>query len=231
MHGVGGNHHLFDPQLAEFRSGRKVLAFDQRGCGGSADAPGGDYDLETRVRDLSIILDVVRIDPVILVGHGTGVQVVARYAERNPARVLGLLLVNPVAGNAEAGHIADLPEAQIRPAVDAWLRDAPRDRAARDAGEGAGLGADRPHPGDAGHAGRRRSAGPVGEPGSLPWPGAHPRRSRRARAWTASPGVEVRRLSAAVTGRRSMPPPRSTSSSARFLKSVDTAAGGRNRSG
>src|SRR5512142_1107115 len=38
LHGIGGNHHLFDPQLAEFRGGRRVLAFDQRGCGGSADA-------------------------------------------------------------------------------------------------------------------------------------------------------------------------------------------------
>lgn len=122
MHGAGGNHHLFDPQLAEFRSGRKVLAFDQRGCGGSADAPGGSYDLETRVRDLSIVLDVLRLNPVVLVGHGTGVQVVARYAERNPARVLGLVLVNPVAGNAEAGRIADVPEPEFRPAIDAWLR-------------------------------------------------------------------------------------------------------------
>ncbi|HET9037691.1 MAG TPA: alpha/beta hydrolase [Myxococcaceae bacterium] len=121
MHGVGGNHHLFDPQLAEFRSGRKVLAFDQRGCGGSADAPGGNYDLDTRVRDLGLVLDAVRLEQVVLVGHGTGAQVVARYAERNPARVLGLVLVNPVSGNAEAGRIADLPERELRAAIDRWL--------------------------------------------------------------------------------------------------------------
>jgi pimeloyl-ACP methyl ester carboxylesterase len=121
MHGVGGNHHFFDPQLSEFRSSRRVLAFDQRGCGGSADAPGGDYDLETRVRDLGIVLDVVRFEPVVLVGHGTGVQVVVRYAERNPARVAGLVLINPVSGNAEAARIADLPEPEFRGAIDRWL--------------------------------------------------------------------------------------------------------------
>jgi pimeloyl-ACP methyl ester carboxylesterase len=121
MHGVGGSHHLFDPQMAEFRSGRRVIAFDQRGCGGSADAAGGNYDLDTRVRDLSNVLDAVRLERVVLVGHGTGAQVVARYAERNPERVLGLLLINPVSGNAEAGRIADLPEAKFRPAVQAWL--------------------------------------------------------------------------------------------------------------
>jgi pimeloyl-ACP methyl ester carboxylesterase len=122
VHGVGGNNHLFDPQMAEFRGGRRVLAFDQRGCGGSADAPaGGGYDLDTRVRDLSNLLDAMRLDPVALVGHGTGAQVVARYAERNPDRVLGLVLINPVSGNAEAGRIADLSEAQFRPAVETWL--------------------------------------------------------------------------------------------------------------
>jgi pimeloyl-ACP methyl ester carboxylesterase len=121
MHGVGGNHHLFDPQLAEFRGGRRVLAFDQRGCGGSADAPGGDYGLEIRVRDLGMVIDAVRLETVVLVGHGTGVQVVARYAERNPARVLGLVLLNPVSGNAEAAQIADVPEPEFRPAIDRWL--------------------------------------------------------------------------------------------------------------
>ena len=122
VHGVGGSHHLFDPQMDEFRGGRRVVAFDQRGCGGSADAPGNEYDLDTRVRDLSNLLDAMRLDPVALVGHGTGAQVVARYAERNPDRVRGLVLIDPVSGNAEAGRIANLPEGQFRAAVEAWLQ-------------------------------------------------------------------------------------------------------------
>jgi pimeloyl-ACP methyl ester carboxylesterase len=121
VHGVGGSHQLFEPQLSEFRGGRRVIAFDQRGCGGSADAPGGKYDLDTRVRDLSNVIDAIRLDAVVLVGHGTGAQVVARYAERKPDRVRGLVLINPVSGNAEARRIADLPDSQFRPAVQAWL--------------------------------------------------------------------------------------------------------------
>jgi len=121
MHGVGGNHHLFDPQLVELRSGRRVVAFDQRGCGGSADAPAGNYDLDTRVQDLAKVIDAIRLETVVLVGHGTGAQVVARYAERNPERALGLVLVDPVSGNAEAGRIAELPDAELRPAVERWL--------------------------------------------------------------------------------------------------------------
>lgn len=127
MHGVGGNHHLFDPELAEFRTSRKVLAFDQRGCGGSADAPRGNYDLDVRVRDLSMVLDVLRLEQVVLVGHGTGVQVVARWAERNPDRVMGLVLVNPVSGDPEAARVADLPDSELRAAIDGWLGSLLRD--------------------------------------------------------------------------------------------------------
>lgn len=121
LHGVGGNHHFFDPQLQDFRSGRRVLAFDQRGCGGSADAPRGDYSLDTRVRDLGAVLDAVRFDAVVLVGHGTGAQVMARYAELNPVRVRGLVLINPVSGNLQAGRVADLPDGELRPALEGWL--------------------------------------------------------------------------------------------------------------
>ena len=121
VHGVGGNHRFFDPQLAELRGSRRVVAFDQRGCGGSADAPGGNYDLDTRVGDLRKLVDALRLEMVVLVGHGTGGQVVARYAERNPDRVLGLVLMNPVSGNAEAARVADVPEAEFRPAIDRWL--------------------------------------------------------------------------------------------------------------
>jgi pimeloyl-ACP methyl ester carboxylesterase len=121
VHGVGGTHHLFEPQLQAFRNGRRVLGFDQRGCGGSADAPGGEYDLDTRVRDLTLLLDVLRVDAMVLVSHGTGGQVVARYAERNPDRVLGLVLIDPVSDDAEARRMADLPDADLRSAVDHWL--------------------------------------------------------------------------------------------------------------
>ena len=121
MHGVGEDHSFFDFQLAEFRGSRQVIAFDQRGCGGSADAPGSNYDLDTRVGDLAKLSDALRLERLVVVGHGTGGQVVARYAERNSDRVRGLVLVNPVSSNAEAARIAEVPERDIRPEIDAWL--------------------------------------------------------------------------------------------------------------
>jgi pimeloyl-ACP methyl ester carboxylesterase len=121
MHGVGEDHRFFDFQLAEFRGNRQVVAFDQRGCGGSADAPGSNYDLDTRVGDLGKLSDTLRLERLVVVGHGTGGQVVARYAERNPDRVLGLVLVNPVSGDAEAARIAGVPDPDFRSAMEGWL--------------------------------------------------------------------------------------------------------------
>jgi pimeloyl-ACP methyl ester carboxylesterase len=123
VHGVAGNHHIFDPQLNDLRGRRRVLAFDQRGCGGSADAPGRDYDLETRVRDLGTVLDAAWFDPVVLVGHGTGSQVVTRYAERNVDRVRGLVLINPVSEDSTAARLAGLPDVELQAAVEDWMSE------------------------------------------------------------------------------------------------------------
>jgi pimeloyl-ACP methyl ester carboxylesterase len=123
VHGVAGNHHVFDPQLNELRGRRRVLAFDQRGCGGSADAPGNDYGLETRVQDLGALLDAARFDPVVLVGQGTGSQVVARSAERNLDRVRGLVLINPVSEDRAAAQMIDLSDTELQAAVEKWMRE------------------------------------------------------------------------------------------------------------
>jgi len=123
MHGVAGDHHLFDPQLKMLRAGRRVLAYDQRGCGESSDAPHGRYDLATRVNDLAIVLDLLKIDAVVLVGHGEGGQVVARYAQQQPSRVAGLILLAPLSDDAQAGRIAGAPEGDVRPALRQWQQE------------------------------------------------------------------------------------------------------------
>lgn len=120
IHGVGGDHHLFDPQLREFRAARRVLAYDQIGCGESSDSPRGLYDLATRVGMLGTVLDAVRMDATVLLGHGEGGQVVARYARQRPSRVVGLVLLAPLSEDAEAARLASTPDDQFLAAVAQW---------------------------------------------------------------------------------------------------------------
>jgi pimeloyl-ACP methyl ester carboxylesterase len=95
VHGLGGNYHFWDPQLVAVENEAKLLAYDQRGCGGSSLAPRKKYDLDTLVQDLSVILDVMRADQAVLVGHSFGADVVSRYAGLHPDRVAALVLIDP----------------------------------------------------------------------------------------------------------------------------------------
>jgi pimeloyl-ACP methyl ester carboxylesterase len=95
VHGFGGNHHFFDPQLAHVEDRARVIAYDQRGCGESSLAPRKKYDLDTLVNDLSVILDLTRAEQAVLVGHSFGADVVSRYASLHPERVAALVLIDP----------------------------------------------------------------------------------------------------------------------------------------
>jgi pimeloyl-ACP methyl ester carboxylesterase len=95
VHGLGGNHHFFDAQLQHLSRQRKVVAYDQRGCGESSDAPVKQYDVDALATDLGGLLDVWRGNPVVLVGHSLGADVVIRYAGAHPDRVAALLLLDP----------------------------------------------------------------------------------------------------------------------------------------
>jgi pimeloyl-ACP methyl ester carboxylesterase len=95
VHGLGGNYHFFDRQLAGVEDRARVIAYDLRGCGDSSLAPRKKYDLDTLVHDLAVILDVTRADQAILVGHSFGADVVSRYAGLHPERVAALVLIDP----------------------------------------------------------------------------------------------------------------------------------------
>ena len=95
VHGFGGNHHFFDPQLAHVEDHARVIAYDQRGCGESSLAPRKKYDLDTLVNDLSVIVDLTRAEQAVLVGHSFGADVVSRYASLHPERVAALVLIDP----------------------------------------------------------------------------------------------------------------------------------------
>jgi pimeloyl-ACP methyl ester carboxylesterase len=95
IHGLGGNHHFFDAQLQHLRGQRKVVAYDQRGCGGSSLTPHKRYDVDVLAQDLAAVLSAGKGDPVVLVGHSLGADVVIRYAAAHQDRVAALLLLDP----------------------------------------------------------------------------------------------------------------------------------------
>ncbi len=124
VHGLGGNYHFFDRQVKEVEDRARVIAYDQRGCGGSSLAPRKKYDLDALVHDLLVILDVARADQAILVGHSFGADVVSRFAGLHPDRVASLVLIDPP-GDLRPEHagvtaeLASADDATFRARVDA----------------------------------------------------------------------------------------------------------------
>ena len=88
-------------------AGIRVIAPDQRGYG-ATDAPEAveDYDFEHLTGDLVGLLDHLKIDKAIFVGHDWGGFVVWQMALRHPDRVAGVVGVNtPHANRAPADPI------------------------------------------------------------------------------------------------------------------------------
>lgn len=82
------------PFLRGLASFSQVLAHDQRGIGlSSRNVP--LPDLETRVADLRVVLDVAQVDRVVLLGVYTSGGVNALLAATDPARVHSLVWIEP----------------------------------------------------------------------------------------------------------------------------------------
>lgn len=101
VHGFSVPYFIFDPTF-EFltKSGFRVLRYDLFGRGFS-DRPRLDYNLDIFVRQLTDLLDALRITPPIdLVGLSMGGPVTAAFTTRFPGRVRSLTLIDPAGARA-----------------------------------------------------------------------------------------------------------------------------------
>lgn len=71
---------------------RRVIRFEQRGCGRSESAP--TYDLETCLADLENIRRFYRLDQWIIGGHSWGADLALLYALEHSSRVAGLICIS-----------------------------------------------------------------------------------------------------------------------------------------
>ena len=101
VHGLGGDRHTWDAELAHLRASRRALAFDLHGSGESA--PSADYTIDSMVADLAAVVDATHAPRVILVGHSFGADVVGAFAGKYPDRVAAVILVDPTPDFTGAG--------------------------------------------------------------------------------------------------------------------------------
>ena len=91
--GGGNTAHVFDHFAHQFTQSFRVIGLTRRGYGASS-RPLSGYDLGTLTRDILSILDQLKIDRVILIGHSRAGAELTRLAVSNPARVIALVYLD-----------------------------------------------------------------------------------------------------------------------------------------
>src|SRR3569833_2824375 len=105
-HGFPLEHHMWEPQVREFRTTLRGSAVVLRGCGqSSAPLPTAASTMQDFAADCASVLDALKVDgPVTFCGLSMGGYIAWQFIDKFPERVAKLALCDTRAG-------ADTPEA------------------------------------------------------------------------------------------------------------------------
>jgi pimeloyl-ACP methyl ester carboxylesterase len=96
VHGLGSDLEAWRAQLDRLRASRRVVAYDQRGHGGSARPGDGGYTIEGLASDLDAVVRTLGLRRVVLVGHSMSGTVITAWAGAHPEQVAALVYVDAV---------------------------------------------------------------------------------------------------------------------------------------
>jgi len=94
LHGFGNEAHIWDDFAPLVAAYYRTLAMDHRGHGDSEWDSEGRYDHDAMVRDVESVTAALGIERLVLVGHSLGGRIATLFADRNAARMAGLVLVD-----------------------------------------------------------------------------------------------------------------------------------------
>jgi pimeloyl-ACP methyl ester carboxylesterase len=93
IHGLGGDHHMFDPQFEFFRKKYRVIAPDLRGNGLSGRLTGPVHSiLDRQCDDLAGLMEKLEINRAVFCGTSFGGTFCLHFALRYPKRVVGMVI-------------------------------------------------------------------------------------------------------------------------------------------
>lgn len=95
------DHAYLLPELDRLQDAFRLIYYDQRGRGRSADGVRAeDVTLESDVEDIERVRRHFGLDAPVLLGHSWGTVLALEYALRHPTRVSQLVLMNPAPASA-----------------------------------------------------------------------------------------------------------------------------------
>jgi pimeloyl-ACP methyl ester carboxylesterase len=106
LHNGGNDHRIWDLQAAHFARTNRVILVDHLGFGNS-DCPEIDYTLPLYTEQVATLIETLKLERVILVGHCIGGAMALNYTLAHPERVEKLVLFNVATeGTLCAGPLA-----------------------------------------------------------------------------------------------------------------------------
>ena len=96
IHSLGTDLRLWDDLIPRLDPTLRLVRFDLRGHGLSAD-PAGELTLVDFSADIAALLDHLEIDKAVILGISIGGLIALDFALRNQARVSSLILANTAA--------------------------------------------------------------------------------------------------------------------------------------
>jgi len=93
IHGFPFNKEIWKPQIEAFKKDYYIISYDVRGHG-TSDVGNAQYTIEYCVDDFIHLLNILKVESAVVVGHSMGGYIALRAIERNPERFRGLVLCN-----------------------------------------------------------------------------------------------------------------------------------------
>jgi pimeloyl-ACP methyl ester carboxylesterase len=115
LHGIGGNHRAFVPQLERFSKNARAIAWDMPGYGASP--PLDRMTFPGLAQALVALLDARGVKQAVVVGHSMGGMVAQELVASFPERVAALVLyaTTPAFGAAGGDWQRQFLESRLRP--------------------------------------------------------------------------------------------------------------------
>ena len=94
LHYWGGTHRTWNKVAAELQSSYRIVTYDMRGWGQSGATENG-YSIAALADEATALIQHLGLKKYVLIGHSMGGKVDQLVASRNPAELVGLILVAP----------------------------------------------------------------------------------------------------------------------------------------
>lgn len=103
IHGASGSLHVWEGWVRALKHQARLILVDLPGHGLTGAWPRGDYTVEAYVDFIEMLVDTLKLERFVLVGHSIGGGVAWTFAATRPHRVSQLILVNSAGYAPESG--------------------------------------------------------------------------------------------------------------------------------